>query len=63
MPIRAKAYSGAETNETTQTSEMAELISFDTAQAWRESGLDETLAETFPCSDPLSTIPNPPAHY
>jgi hypothetical protein len=25
----------------------------------REQGLDETLAETFPCSDPLSTIPDP----
>lgn len=25
----------------------------------RESGLDETLAETFPCSDPLSSIPDP----
>jgi len=25
----------------------------------RERGLDATLAETFPCSDPLSSIPNP----
>jgi hypothetical protein len=25
----------------------------------RELGLDRTLAETFPCSDPLSSIPNP----
>lgn len=25
----------------------------------REQGLDQTLAETFPCSDPLSSIPNP----
>lgn len=25
----------------------------------REYGLDSTLAETFPCSDPLSSIPNP----
>jgi len=25
----------------------------------RESGLDKTLADTFPCSDPLSSIPNP----
>jgi hypothetical protein len=25
----------------------------------RESGLDNTLSETFPCSDPLSSIPNP----
>lgn len=25
----------------------------------KESGLDRTLAETFPCSDALSSIPNP----
>ena len=25
----------------------------------RECGLDNTLSETFPCSDPLSSIPNP----
>lgn len=25
----------------------------------RELGLDQTLADTFPCSDPLSSIPNP----
>lgn len=25
----------------------------------REFGLDSTLEETFPCSDPLSSIPNP----
>ena len=25
----------------------------------REYGLDNTLSETFPCSDPLSSIPNP----
>ena len=35
-----------------------ELLSKDIE--WRETGLDETLAETFPCSDPLSSIPNPP---
>jgi hypothetical protein len=30
------------------------------AAVWsREAGLDETLSETFPCSDPLSSIPNP----
>lgn len=30
-------------------------------RAWqqRERGLDETLAETFPCSDAISSIPNP----
>lgn len=26
---------------------------------YREQGLDKTLADTFPCSDALSTIPNP----
>lgn len=26
---------------------------------FREYGLDNTLADTFPCSDPLSSIPNP----
>lgn len=25
----------------------------------REPALDRTLSETFPCSDPLSSIPNP----
>jgi hypothetical protein len=25
----------------------------------REEGLDDTLSETFPCSDPLSSIPHP----
>jgi len=25
----------------------------------RERALDETIAETFPCSDPLSSIPDP----
>ena len=28
----------------------------------REAALDETLAETFPASDPPSTIPNPDEH-
>lgn len=28
------------------------------AQA-RDRGLDETLSDTFPCSDPLSSIPDP----
>ena len=28
----------------------------------REHGLDNTLSETFPCSDPLSSIPNPTSH-
>jgi hypothetical protein len=30
------------------------------AAVWsREEGLDDTLSETFPCSDPLSSIPDP----
>jgi hypothetical protein len=28
----------------------------------REHGLDATLSETFPCSDPLSSIPNPTSY-
>ena len=28
----------------------------------REAALDETIAETFPASDPPSTIPNPDQH-
>lgn len=28
----------------------------------REAALDATLAESFPASDPLSTLPNPDAH-
>jgi hypothetical protein len=28
----------------------------------REHGLDTTLSETFPCSDPLSSIPNPTSY-
>ena len=28
----------------------------------REASLDETIAGTFPASDPLSTIPNPDEH-
>jgi hypothetical protein len=28
----------------------------------RELGLDNTLSETFPCSDPLSSIPDPASH-
>jgi hypothetical protein len=28
----------------------------------KEWSLDKTLSETFPCSDPLSSIPNPSSH-
>jgi len=31
----------------------------DRKEGGKEEGLDETLAATFPCSDPLSTLPNP----
>ena len=31
-------------------------------RAIREAALDETLAETFPASDPPSSIPNPDEH-
>lgn len=39
------------TNVARQAPELERLI--------REAALDETLAETFPASDPLSTLPNP----
>lgn len=29
----------------------------------RDRGLDETLIDTFPCSDALSSIPNPAVEY
>jgi hypothetical protein len=31
-------------------------------RAIREAALDETIEDTFPASDPLSTIPNPDLH-
>ena len=31
-------------------------------RAIREAALDETIEDTFPASDPLSTIPNPDDH-
>lgn len=31
-------------------------------RAIREAALDETIADTFPASDPLSSIPNPDDH-
>jgi hypothetical protein len=31
----------------------------DSSEDLRDCGLDRTLADTFPCSDPLSSIPNP----
>lgn len=33
--------------------------SADEQRRIREAALDETIEETFPASDPLSTIPNP----
>ncbi len=34
-------------------------VAIDSYPKPRERGLDTTLADTFPCSDPLSSIPNP----
>lgn len=34
----------------------------DAVEKSRSHGLDNTLAETFPCSDPLSSIPNPESY-
>ena len=31
------------------------------AEDGKEQNLDRTLSETFPCSDPLSSLPNPAA--
>ena len=47
----------AMTNESTRFPLAADLNSNSAA---RELGLDETLKETFPCSDALSAIPDPP---
>lgn len=35
------------------------VVPINRARQQRERGLDETLAETFPCSDAISSIPNP----
>ena len=35
------------------------VVSIASSRPLRERGLDETLSDTFPCSDPLSSIPNP----
>ncbi len=35
------------------------ILRMDSPKATREQGLDRTLAETFPCSDSLSSIPDP----
>ena len=43
--------------ETTGHNERLAPVPVD--KPYREKGLDKTLADTFPCSDALSTIPNP----
>lgn len=40
-------------------SDNARLAPVPVDKPYREKGLDKTLADTFPCSDALSTIPNP----
>ncbi|HWR13887.1 MAG TPA: hypothetical protein VN577_03610 [Terriglobales bacterium] len=35
------------------------VVPINRARQQRERGLDETLAETFPCSDAMSSLPNP----
>jgi|GEM_PF-5398745 len=46
--------------------ERLELIADEAARTLlkesKEYGLDRTLSETFPCSDPLSSIPDPISH-
>ncbi len=50
---------GSRTEEVNRLhSRMATNVDLDV----RERGLDNTLSETFPCSDPLSSIPNPGSH-
>jgi len=49
----------AGTQPTERDSEQRALRRFAEAERRREQGLDKTLADTFPCSDPLSSIPNP----
>ena len=49
----------AETDRSRTANYSAEKLGFGAAVWSREAGLDETLSETFPCSDPLSSIPNP----
>ncbi len=34
-------------------------VQIDDPYRWRQRGLDKTLADTFPCSDALSSIPDP----
>ena len=41
------------------TSNSPQLAPAPLDKPYRETGLDKTLADTFPCSDALSTIPNP----
>lgn len=35
------------------------VVAIDEARKLRETGLDKTLADTFPCSDALSSLPDP----
>lgn len=37
----------------------ARVVSIEEGRTLRETGLDKTLADTFPCSDPLSSLPDP----
>lgn len=46
---------------TTRNGDISEtdVVSIDQMRLEREKGLDQTLAQTFPCSDALSTDPDP----
>ena len=44
-----------ESNEATPVG----VVSIASPRPMRERGLDKTLSDTFPCSDPLSSIPDP----
>lgn len=41
------------------SSRQSDSVGLHGGQQGRECSLDRTLSETFPCSDPLSSIPDP----
>src|SRR5579883_640224 len=54
----ARRYEKSRTTRNGETSE-TDVVPIDHMRIEREKGLDQTLAQTFPCSDALSTDPNP----
>ncbi|HKW75529.1 MAG TPA: hypothetical protein VJN64_08390 [Terriglobales bacterium] len=58
-PIAAEGLTKEKQTRSETTSRNAQLAPLPVDKPYREKGLDKTLADTFPCSDALSTIPNP----